>query len=177
MTLLNMLLNEMSQSQRAGANVFTNAELAYLLAKPVSPAFTKFLHDAVKKGMLVRVCKGIFYSSLTPPDFSNILFDVAKKLRANVFSYISLESQLSYTGDISQITIDRLTIMTKGRSAIIRTQFGTIEFVHTKKSLQSLEDKVYFDDEIKMFRALPVLALADLKACRRNTHMLEKHNA
>ncbi|WP_299267537.1 hypothetical protein [uncultured Psychrosphaera sp.] len=170
---LNLLLTEISKSNKAGGSVYDTAELAYMLGKTVDPTFTKFLSDAVKKGSLVRVCKGIYYSALTPPDLSNILLETAKKLRANVFSYISLESQLSHTGDISQIIMDRLTIMTKGRKANIETAFGVIEFVHTKKPLSKLEALVYFDPEIKMFRATTELAITDLKACRRNTHMLE----
>lgn len=44
-----------------------------------------------------------------------------------------------------------------------------------QKTLRQLENDVYFDFDIKMFRASVSRAVADLKACRRNTHMLENH--
>ncbi len=41
-----------------------------------------------------------------------------------------LESALSEYGVISQIPIDRLTIMTTGRKGHYKTPYGTIEFTH-----------------------------------------------
>ncbi len=164
-----------AKSVASGGSVFGIAELAYMLDEQVTAKFNKFLADCVKKGTLVRVAKGIYASPFAPPDLSKALFNVAKKLRAGFFNYISLESQLSHTGDISQIIQDRLTVMTKGRKGKFDTAYGTIEFIHTKKTLVQLENDVYFDFDIKMFRAIKNRAIADLKACRRNTHMLE-HN-
>ena len=167
------LISAISKSIASGGGVFDTAELAYMLGEQVTPKLNKFLTDCVKKGTLIRATKGIYTSSITPPNLSKALFDVAKKLRTGFFNYISLESQLSHTGDISQITMDRLTVMTKGRKGTFDTIYGTIEFIHTKKSLEQLEDGVYFDFDIKMFRANTSRAIADLKSCRRNTHMLE----
>ena len=169
------LTSAIAKSVASGGNVFDTTELAYMLGEQVTPKFNKFLTDCVNKGTLVRVARGIYTSSITPPDLSKALFNVAKKLRAGFFNYISLESQLSHTGDISQLTMDRLTVMTKGRKGKFDTSYGIVEFIHTKKSLQQLESDVYFDFDIKMFRANVSRAVADLKACRRNTHMLENN--
>jgi len=169
------LTSAIAKSITCGGSVFDTAELAYMLGEHVTPKLNKFLTDCVKKGTLIRVAKGIYTSSITPPNLSKALFNVAKKLRAGFFNYISLESQLSHTGDISQITMDRLTVMTKGRKGTFDTAYGIVEFIHTKKSLVQLESDVYFDFEIKMFRANTSRAIADLKACRRNTHMLENN--
>lgn len=167
------LTSAIAKSIASGGSVFDTAELAYLLGDQVTPKFNKFLTDCVKKGTLIRIVKGIYTSSITSPDLSKVLFDVTKKLRTGFFNYISLESQLSHTGDISQITMDTLTVMTKGRKGKFNTPYGTIEFIHTKKSLEQLQNDVYFDFDIKMFRANTKRAIADLKSCRRNTHMLE----
>ena len=169
------LTSAMAKSITSGGSVFDTAEVAYMLGEQVTPKLNKFLTDCVKKGILIRVAKGIYTSSITPPDLSKALFNVAKKLRAGFFNYISLESQLSHTGDISQITMDRLTVMTKGRKGEFDTAYGIVEFIHTKKSLVQLENDVYFDFDIKMFRASTTRAIADLKSCRRNTHMLENN--
>lgn len=90
-----------------------------------------------------------------------------------MLSYISLESQLSFTGDISQVMMDRVTVMTKGRSGEFTTPYGVIELAHTKKPVAALMPNLYFDPEIKMYRANTEQALADLKHCNRNLHMLE----
>ncbi len=56
------------------------------------------------------------------------IFKIVKKLRGGVLNYISLESQLSYTGDISQVLIDRLTVVTKGRSGTFSTPYGVADY-------------------------------------------------
>ena len=87
---------------------------------------------------------------------------------------MSLESQLSYLGVISQIPMSYLSVMTTGRSGTFTTDYGTIEFTHTNREISSLEDGVYFDDEIGMFRANEKRAIADLKRVGRNMDMVEE---
>lgn len=55
-------------------------------------------------------------------------------MRFGEHNYVSLESALSEYGLIAQIPIDRLTIMTTGRSSTYKTSFGIIEYTHTKRS-------------------------------------------
>jgi hypothetical protein len=144
-----------------------------MLGEKHTPSFTKFLTDCVQKGVLRRVATGIFESTITPPDGSTAIYKIVNKLRGDVLNYISLESQLSYTGDISQIVMDRLTVMTKGRSGIFSTPYGVIEFTHTKKTIESIAPNIYFDSDIKMYRARTSQAIVDLKNCNRNLQMLE----
>lgn len=167
------LLAILASSVKAGGGIHTSAELAFMMAEKPTPAFTKFLTDNVNKGLLRRVCNGIFESTLTPPDPTTAIYKIVKKLRGDVLNYISLESQLSYTGDISQILMDRLTVITKGRSGIFSTPYGVIELTHTKKPIDKFAKNLYFDKSIKMYRANTLQAIADLKACNRNVHMLE----
>ena len=94
-------------------------------------------------------------------------------MRSGVLNYISLESQLSYSGDISQVIMDRVTVITKGRSGTFSTPYGVIEFTHTKKLISHIAPNLYFDPDIKMYRANTEQAIADLKDCRRNVSMLE----
>ena len=101
------------------------------------------------------------------------IYKVIKKLRGDVLNYISLESQLSYTGEISQIVMGRVTVMTKGRSGTFNTPYGVIELTHTKKPIDKIAPNLYFDPDINMYRATTEQAIADLKNCHRNVHMLE----
>ncbi len=174
MTKKEKLLSAFSSAVKAGGGIHTGPELAYMIGEKYTPAFTKFLSDCAKKGMVRRVANGVFESTLTPPDPSTAIYKIVKKLRGGALSYISLESQLSFTGDISQILMDRLTIVTKGRSGTFSTPYGVIEFTHTKKSIHKIVPNLYLDNDIKMYRANTDQAVTDLKDCNRNVNMLEK---
>jgi hypothetical protein len=167
------LLSVLSHATKAGGGVHTATEIAFMLGEKHTSSFTKFLTDCVQKGVLRRVATGIFESTITPPDGLTAIYKIVNKLRGDVLNYISLESQLSYTGDISQIVMDRLTVMTKGRSGIFSTPYGVIEFTHTKKTIESIAPNIYFDSDIKMYRARTSQAIVDLKNCNRNLQMME----
>ena len=173
MTKTEKLLGVFANSVKAGGGIHTSSELAFMVGERYTPSFTKFLADCAKKGVIRRVSNGIFESTLTPPEPSTAIYKVIKKLRGEVLTYISLESQLSYTGDISQIVMDRVTVMTKGRSGIFKTPYGIIEFTHTQKPISKIVPNLYFDADINMYRARSEQAIADLKDCNRNVHMLE----
>ena len=173
MTKTEKLLAVFSSAAKAGGGIHTAPELAYMLGEHHTPAFTKFLADCTRKGILRRVAHGIFESTLTPPAPFTAIYKIMNKLRSGVLNYISLESQLSSTGEISQIIMDRVTVMTKGRSGIFSTPYGVIEFTHTKKPIHKIAANLYLDADINMYRANSEQAIADLKACNRNLHMLE----
>lgn len=173
MTKSDQLLSALSKAVSAGGGIHSTAELAFMLGTPCDPAFRKFLADCVNKGLLRRVVKGFYESVITPPDPETAIYKIIKKLRSGVLNYVSLESQLSHTGDISQIIMGRVTVVTKGRSGNIETPYGVIEFTHTKKPVEQIAPNLYFDPDIKMYRAHKEQAIADLKHCRRNLHMLE----
>lgn len=167
------LLNVLAKAVNAGGGIHSATELAFMLGVSCDPAFKKFLVDCVKKGLIRRVVKGFYESKITPPELETAIYKIIKKFRSGVLSYISLESQLSHTGDISQIVIGRITVMTKGRSGCFDTPYGVIEFTHTKKPIDQIVPHLYYDPDIKMYRAFKEQAIADLKHCRRNLHMLE----
>lgn len=173
MTKTEKLLSVFANTVKAGGGVHTTSELAFMMDEPNGPAFTKFLSDCARKGVIRRVAKGIFESVLTPPEPSTALYKIVKKLRGSVLTYISLESQLSFTGEISQVVMDRVTVVTKGRSGCFVTPYGVIEFTHTKKTVDSIAPFLYFDTDIGMYRATTKRAIEDLKDCNRNVQMLE----
>jgi predicted transcriptional regulator of viral defense system len=173
MTKTDALLHVFAKAVKAGGGIHSAAELAFMLGVPYDSAFRKFLADCVNKGRLRRVVKGLYESVITPPEPETAIYKIIKKLRSGVLSYISLESQLSHTGDISQIVMGRVTVVTKGRSGCFDTPYGVIELTHTKKPVEQIAPNLYYDPDIKMYRARKEQALADLKHCQRNLHMLE----
>lgn len=176
-TKSNQLLDVFSASARCGGGILDTGEIAFMLRERRSPSFTKFLADCVNKGILQRVAIGLFESTLTPPDPTTAIYKIIKKLRKGFLSYISLESQLSHSGQISQIMMGTVTVITKGRAGTFNTPYGVIEFTHTKRPIDKIAPQLYYDADIGMFRASVDLATADLKNTRRNLHMLESENA
>lgn len=174
MTKSERLIALFADTVKAGGGIHTTAELAAMLGERPTTALTKLLSDSVKKGLLRRVAKGLYESRITPPEGTTAIYKIAKKLRPGVISYVSLESQLSASGLISQLPIDRLTLVTKGRSGVFKTPYGVIEFTHSKKKLSHIAAQLTFDPSIQMYRATDQQALADLKDCNRNLGLLER---
>lgn len=155
------------------SGLFTTHDLALMLSTPVTDTFRKYLYKAVKKGVLARVATNIYVNANASPTSTGVLEKIALLLRWNEFIYISLETQLSFLGVISQVTMGYTTLMTTGRSGKFKTPYGVIEFTHTNRSLDELEKGVYFDSETGIYRATEKRATADLHRVGRNIHMLE----
>jgi hypothetical protein len=154
--------------------IFTAVDLAMMLNREDNKAFRTVLAKSVSNDTLKRISKSIYANAHLPPNPKGAIYKIAKRLRWKSFNYVSLESQLSYLGVISQIPMSYLSVMTTGRSGTFTTDYGTIEFTHTNREISSLEDGVYFDDEIGMFRANEKRAIADLKRVGRNMDMVEE---
>lgn len=171
---LDILIKKMARCKHAGhSGLFTLAELALMLDRPAGTKFNRWLASNLDKSLLARVTRGIYMSKVTPPDGIGVLEQLARILHNFNFIYISLESELSRLGIISQVQQGWLTVMTTGRSGIRKTSFGTIEFTHTKKDIKDIKSQLYFDAAYGVFRATPELAIRDLKRVGRNLHMLE----
>lgn len=155
------------------SGLFTTQDLALMLNTHATNSFRKYLSNAVQKGVLSRVASNIYINANVAPTTNGVLEKIALLLRWNEFVYVSLETQLSYLGVISQLTMGYTTIMTTGRSGKFETRYGMIEFTHTNRSLVQLEKGVYFDLDIGIYRATEQRAIADLKRVGRNINMLE----
>lgn len=127
----------------------------------------------VAAGLLKRVCQGIYCIPQFAPS-GLVLYHTAAKLRADAFNYLSLESVLSDAGVISQVPINWITVMSSGRSHVVRCgDFGSIEFVHTKKHPSDLAADLVYDTRCHLWRASVALALRDIKATRRNLDLVD----
>ncbi|MCG6220749.1 type IV toxin-antitoxin system AbiEi family antitoxin, partial [Vibrio diabolicus] len=94
-----------------------------------------------------------------------------KCLRRGEYNYISLESALSEYSVISQVMIDRITIMTTGRKGEFKTPYGVIEFTHTKRDdIDIISNTITSDRPLRI--ASKETAIRDLKRVGRNTHLI-----
>ena len=158
-----------SPSVRKGA-VYSTASFRSLFPDLSPGAYRALLHRAEKRGLLERVCKGIYQYAGAPDNSGLILFHTAALLRARHFNYISLETVLSEAGVISQIPIAWITLVSTGRSTTVDCgRFGTIEFVHTERAMSQVIDELRYDPDRHLYRASPELALADMHRFNRST--------
>lgn len=154
--------------------LFTNSDLRAVLPLLSSGAFKVLLSRLVKAGLLERVCRGLYlYPKVNFPR-GDLLFHAAARLRSGEFNYITLESVLSDAGVISQILINRITLMTTGRSNLIDCgRWGTIEFVHTSQKPADIQNQLEYDRRCHLWRASVPLAIRDMQATRRNLDLID----
>ena len=139
-----------------------------------APARKALIGRAVKSGLLMRVCRGLYLYPKVAYPYGLVLYHAVARLRAGDFNYISLESALSDAGIISQIPMNWITIMSTGRSYIYNCgSFGHIECVHTKKAPGQLADNVSYDFQCRMWRASVKLALQDMVKAKRNLDLVD----
>jgi len=154
--------------------LFTLSDLAVLLPEHSRSALKILVSRASARGVLERVCRGLYlYPGVRyPADL--LLYHAAARLRARSFCYLSLESVLSDAGVISQIPLQWITLMTSGRSGIISCgRFGTIEFIHTARSPKRLAEDLHYDFRCRLWRASVPRALADMRAARRDMELID----
>jgi predicted transcriptional regulator of viral defense system len=153
--------------------VFALGDLRALLPEHGEGAFKSVVTRLERRGHLVRVCRGIYLLPDSTLRGSELLGRTAARLRADRFNYLSLESVLSSAGLIAQIPIDRITVMSSGRSNTISCGvYGTIEFVHTRKTAAELAPDLSYDQHHCLWRASVSLALRDMRDTRRDTGLL-----
>lgn len=155
-----------------GRYIFQHRDLKKIFHEDTERNLNETLKRLVKNQILERVARGIYLYTLSKDRFSaNTLEIIAKTLRRGEYSYVSLESALSEYGVISQIPVDRLTVMTTGRKGEYKTRYGVIEFTHTKKSVPDIVDSIR-----RVGRPLRVAteetAIRDLKRVGRNVHLI-----
>lgn len=164
-------LGELASSQVC---LFTPHDLRSLLHKHTDAAFKTLLSRAVKNGRLQRLCRGLYLYAKAKPDHTKILFNAVSKLRPLALNYLSLESALSDAGLISQVPMNRLTVMSSGRSSVIDCgKWGSIEFVKTKQKPKALSANLVYDPSLGLWRASVSQALRDMRAAQRSLDLVD----
>ena len=166
-------LARLSHWDKANRFVFSKRELKKLFPDDNSKTLSEGLARLVKANILRRVCSGIYLNPHAHSIGGHTLESIAKALRAGHYNYVSLESMLSEYGVISQIPTDRLTVMTTGRKGIYKTEYGVIEFTHTKRSVANILQSTKKTQERPLRVATKLTAWRDLKRVGRNTQLVD----
>jgi len=170
---IKQLTHFLAQTANADHYLFALRDLTAVIPGQSPAALKALAARAEKIGLLNRVCRGLYIYPLAPYPAGLVLFHAAARLRAHEFNYISLETALSDAGVISQIPMNWITLMSSGRSHIMHCgNFGHIEFVHTKKSLDGIAAQITYDVRCRLWRASVALALRDMALTKRNTDLI-----
>ena len=155
--------------------LFASADLRSGLADCSEAAFAPLLTRATRSGILKRVCRGIYLNPRASYQPGLVLYHTAARLRAGHFVYLSLESALSMHSVISQMPINRITLMTSGRGGEIDCgDFGRIDFTHSKRSIADCADELNYADDMRLWIASASLAYRDLKYVGRNLDLVNQ---
>lgn len=156
-----------------GRFVFTLNDLSKLFPDDKPKTLKEGVNRLVKNGLLTRASKGIYLYALSNHKGSDTIEHIAKALRRGEYNYVSLESALSEYGVISQISIDHLTVMTTGRKGVFKTPYGTIEFIHTKRTISDILESI-LDVGRPLRFAKASTAWRDLKRAGRSSHLINQ---
>lgn len=156
-----------------GHYVYARGDLAKMFHEDSPRTLQAGLERLVSKKILLRVARRIYVYALSRNIGGDTLEQIARTIRRGEYNYVSLESALSEYGMISQILMDRLTVMTTGRKGEYKTAFGVIEFTHTARAVSDIIDSIRaVGRPLRM--ASPTAACRDLRRVGRNTHLIQE---
>ena len=162
------------QDRQSGRHVFTGGDLASICHEDHPRALAASLQRLVQKEVLQRAARNVYVFALSVHRGSGHTIEhIAKAMRRGHYNYLSLESALSEYGVISQIPVDRITVMTTGRKGEYKTPYGVIEFTHTKRSLREILGCIR-DVGRPLKLAGSAAALRDLRRVGRNVHLVDE---
>lgn len=168
------LLHRLSPLEQRGVVVFTKGDLEKVFPEEQEKALEKSLERMRRDELLVRAARGVYvFGPAVPRHRGWIIEHIAQALRPGDFNYVSLESILSEYGVISQIPMDRLTVMTTGARGLHHTPFGTIEFTHTRRSLPDLLERTLVVPGRPLRIAKKSAAIQDLRRVGRNLDLVD----
>ncbi len=166
-------IKRLVEYDKRGRYVFTNSDFAKIFHEDNERTLRASIKRLLDDGLLVRAINGVYVNNLAQSRGSDTLELIAKNIRRGEYNYVSLESALAEFSVISQIPIDRLTVMTTGRTAEYKTPYGMIEFTHTKRSLTDiLANTLLVGRPLRL--ATKQAAYRDLKRVGRNIHLVNE---
>ena len=159
-----------------GRWVYRTADLKKLFHEEPAATLRSTLKRLIAARVLVRAIRDVYVFNDDCSWPTDLLEQLAAAARRGEFCYVSLESALAEYGVISQIPVDRLTVMTTGRSGELATPMGVLEFTHTGRSVAEILDGSR--DVGRVLRlATREAAIRDLKRVGRNLHLIQELSA
>ena len=157
---------------KQGRYVFKKCDLEIILNES-GKTLDQTLSRLVKTELLQRVAHGVYLYNHSAHIGPTTIEDIARNLRRGELTFESLESALSQYGVISQIPIDRITLMTTGRGGEHRTPYGVIELTHTKAPLAEIMRNIIERPNHSLPIAKKDYAYKNLRSVGRNLDLVD----
>jgi predicted transcriptional regulator of viral defense system len=167
------LIQRLAELDRRGVHVLARRDIEKLFPEEGAKSMDQSLKRMVADGLLQRVARGLYVNPASLSKNRWIAEEIAKALRPGSLSYVSLESILSEYGVISQIPVNRMTVMTTGASGLVETTYGTIEFTHTKRGAAQIIKRTLAAKGRPLRIATKRAAVRDLLRVGRNANMMD----
>lgn len=168
------LIRKLTELDRRGVHVLARRDIEKLFPDEGEKAMEKSLQRMVADGLLQRVARGLYVNPAATSKNRWVAEEIAKALRPGCLYYVSLESMLSEYGAISQIPINRMTVMTTGKSGVVDTPYGVIEFTHTKRGVADILNRTEQTKGRPLRIAIREAAIRDLLRVGRNANMIDR---
>ena len=169
------LIQKLAELDQRGVYVLARRDIEKLFPEERAKSMDQSLKRMVGDVLLQRVARGLYVNPSASSKNRWIAEEIAKALRPGNLSYVSLESILSEYGVISQIPINRMTVMTTGCSGLVETPYGIIEFTHTKRSAAEIVKHTLTANGRPLRIATKRAAVRDLLRVGRNVNMMDRH--
>ena len=163
------LLRVLDEMDRMGIWALDTRRLALLFPNEGAQLNISLSRHA-RTGLIKRLARGVYVNPRARSMPYEPLLAASSFLRPHDFAWLSLESVLSHGGWISQIP-SRYTMMTTGRSGVLDTPYGVIEFTHS--SCTKGMGGIYFDSDRACYVASAERAYSDLCNVGRNLGLVE----
>ena len=164
-------LNQISHINGQRAPLLTKHDLGVVLMEH-GDTLSSTVKRLSKYGALTKVANGL-YATEKSKHTDGMLYMMVTYLRPDEVNYLSNESVLCNLSIISQQMLDRITVMTTGRSGTFKTPFGVIEFTHTKRDPASIAKSTFKPNGVPIRMANKHVAVRDLKRIGRNINMID----
>ena len=165
------LIQTLTKADRNGVWAFTPATFSALFGE-IEPGYLRLMMKRLTdQGVLIRAARGIYVNPFARSMPADVRGGLVRFLRPREISYVSLESKLSETGVISQVTT-ALTCMTTGSPGRFDTPWGVIEFTHTERDIEFGTDVRVRDDGVP--EASVKRAALDLRRVGRNIDLIDE---
>lgn len=123
--------------------------------------------------LLLRVARDLYWMDSPSDKGIPAIEELAAALRSGESNYIGMESAASLWSVISQIPVDRLTVVTTGREGEFKTPFGVIEFTHTAASPNEIVANTVDYPGHGLRLATKEYTVRGLLRARRSTHLID----
>lgn len=164
---------QLAALDKNGRYVYTKRNLSKIFAVTSENTLNQMLKRLVAKGVLIRAAQGVYVYAQSAHISPTTIEDVALALRPGEYVFESMESALSQWGLISQVPLDRITLVTTGRKGEHITPFGVIEFTHTASSAVEIIENTVSRPDHPLPIATKEYACINLRRSGRNLNMVQ----